>query len=339
MALYSGLVLFHYTALDHKSYNSLRYYSPIDGLFLLMMAPCLYFYILSVLNKPTPFFKLNNLLHFLPFIPYVLFNIYFFTLPFEQRIAWLIRDFHTGTSEMIWLNVIIYSQIILYLSLCYRLVNTQLKITSIIEFENTQLDIAWLKVYLLINLSFILVTLPLCFFIGNEQTSINIGQVAMDIQFAYMFFKWTLHSDFSIGKKRIDQEIKSNTLKLNSDLADDQLAKLNTYMEEFKPYLNEACSIQTLSEQTGIPQYQLTSLLNYNMQKTFPEYINEYRIHTAKHMLLSIESGTKTIESIALECGFGSKSNFNRTFKRYTNNLTPTEFIRQHKHSTDFIDN
>ena len=331
MAVYCSLVAFHNSALVHKNYSLLRYYSPIDGLFLLSMGPCLYFYVLSVLNKPTPIFRWKSLWHFLPFIPYISFCIYFLTLPFQQRIDWLILDFISGTSEMNWLNGIIYSKTVTYLLLCYRLVSKQLKTTGIVEFENATFDISWLKWYLILTLSFIILTLPLCFIIANERTSIIIGELAMDIQFVYMFFKWTLHIDFTSAKNTTEPEMKSTTLKFSNDLADIQLAKLNTFMEDFKPYLNEACSIQNLSEQAGIPQYQLTSLLNCKLQKTFPDFINEYRVEEAKHILLSMKSETTTIEAIAAECGFGSKSSFNRAFKKFCNNLTPTEFIRQHK--------
>src|ERR1035437_7558687 len=144
MAVYCSLVAFHYSALENKNYSIFRYYCPIDGLFLLSMGPCLYYYILSVLNKPTTVFRSKNLLHLLPFIPYISFCIYFLTLPFQQRIDWLICDFRTGTSEMNWLNVIIYSQTITYLLLSYRLISNQLKTTNIIEIERTQFNISWL---------------------------------------------------------------------------------------------------------------------------------------------------------------------------------------------------
>jgi AraC-like DNA-binding protein len=331
MAVYSGFVTFHYTALQHKDYSSLIYYTPVDGIFLLLMGPCLYFYILSVLNKHIYFKNWKMLVHIIPFIPYILFNIYFLTLPIKERTDWLILDFNAGTYEMNLLNGIIYSQIIIYLLVSYRLVTNQLKTTSIIEFEKTQFDISWLKVYLIINLCFMIISLPLCFIISNEKASIIIGQLSMDIQFVYMFFKWTLHTESSSIKSCNESTDKSNMLKLNSDVADNHLSKLQVYMEDFKPYLDEECSIQTVSEQTGIPAHQLSNILNCKLQKTFPEFINEYRVKAAKTFLLSIKQESTTIESIAIDCGFGSKTHFNRTFKKYTNNLTPSEFIRQHK--------
>lgn len=333
MAVYCSLVSFHYTALEQKNYSTLVYYSPIDGMFLLLMGPCLYFYILSVLNKPTPVFKWKNLLHLIPFIPYLSFCIYFLTIPLKQRTDWLIRDFHTGTSEMNWLNGIIYSQTITYLLLCYGHISKQLKTTNIIEYEKKMFNISWLKTYLIVNLCFIIITLPLCFAIANERTSIIIGQLAMDFQFIYMFFKWSLHSDTYLEKKCTEPLNKTNVVKLNTDTIHKQLLKLQNYMNDFKPFQNEACSIQSLSEQTGIPVYQLSNIINNELKKTFPEYINEYRINTAKNILLSHKSETITIESIATDCGFGSKSSFNRAFKKYSNNLTPSEFILQHKSS------
>ena len=332
MAIYCSLVNFHYTSLEYKEFANLQYYTPIDGTFLLLLGPCLYFYILAVLNKPTPVFNRKNLIHCIAFIPYISFCIYFVLLPFQQRIDWLINDFHTGTSEMVWLNGIIYLQIITYLLVCYRLISKQQNSPNIIEHDKKQFDISWIKVYLIINLCFMIATLPFCFIISNERTNIMIGQLAMDIQFIYMFYKWTLHTDSSTIIHS-DESAKSNTLKFDSDVANSQLSKLQIYMEESRPYLDEACSIQTVSQQTGIPFNQLSNILNCKLQKTFPEYVNEYRINAAKAVLLSIKSDTVTIESIALDCGFGSKSNFNRTFKKYTNNLTPREFLRQNKSS------
>lgn len=330
MAAYCSLVAFHYSALEHKNYSSLRYYSPIDGVFLLSMGPCLYFYILSVLNKPTPVFKWKNVLHLLPFIPYFSFCIYFLTLPIQQRVDWLIRDFHSGTSDMNWLNGIIYSQTITYLLLCYRQVNGQLKITSIIEVDRTLLDISWIKVYIIINMAFMVVTLPLCFIFDNAQSSIIIGQLGMDFQFIYMFFKWTLNND-TLGVSIPQLTYNKNSTPLNNSTPDPNLQKLLLHMEEKQPYFNEGCSLQTVSQQTGIPQYQLTNILNCNLQKTFPDFINQYRIHAIQQLLLSMKSETVTIEAIATECGFGSKSAFHRAFKKFSNNLTPSEFIRQNK--------
>lgn len=66
-------------------------------------------------------------------------------------------------------------------------------------------------------------------------------------------------------------------------------------------------------------------LVNKLRMTNFNTYINCLRIEKAK-ILLSGEEGKKfTIESIAKESGFSSKSTFNSLFKKIVG-MTPSEF-------------
>jgi AraC-like DNA-binding protein len=332
MAAYCSFVALHYSDMERQYYNILRYYTPVDSLLLLLMGPCLYCYVLSVLNKRIQLFRVVNLLHVLPFILYLRFCVYFFSLTTEQRSDWLIRDFHSGSFETNLLNTVIYTQIIVYLLVCRRRINKQLKLSDTVQFENTRFNISWLKLYLNITLGFVLLTLPLCFVFANERTGIIIGQTAMNIQFVYMFFKWTLYNE-SPPMMNCDEaeDTRTTALKQNTDTINAQFEKLMAFMADKKPYLNDNCSIVTLSAQTGIPQYQLTNLISCKLQKNFPDFINQYRVEAAHELLLCNGTVNSTIEFIASECGFGSKSAFNRAFKKFSQDLTPTEFIKQHK--------
>lgn len=331
MALYSSLVFLHYSAVDKGMVSILWYYLPVDGIFLALLPPCLYFYVMSVLQLPTKLTRWKLLLHSLPLIPYLVFNLYFVSLSRDARVEWLIRDFQTGTFENNLLNAVLYIQIVVYLLISYNLVKDNIRQRCNYPSDNAQQDVSWLKTYLLLNLIFTLVSAPVCFYFANERANIIIGQLAMDIQFVYMFFKWTNHTEVAPVQSMSEPEVKIAPEKALMNIPDTQLADLIRYMESYKPYLSEACSINTLSEQTGIPIYQLSNLLNCKLQKSFPEYINEYRINAAKELLLSFNAELNTIETIGFECGFGSKSAFHRAFKKYSNNLTPSEFLRQSK--------
>lgn len=332
MAAYCSFVALHYSDMERQYYNLLPYYTPIDSLLLLLMGPCLYGYILSILNRQIQLLRFVNLLHILPFILYLWFCVCFFSLTTEQRTDWLIRDFRSGSFETNLLNTVIYTQIIVYLLLCRRRINQQLKLSDTVQLENTTFDISWLKLYLNITLSFALLTLPLCFVFSNECASIIIGQTAMNVQFVYMFFKWALYKELpQITNCDEAGDTRTTGLKLSSDMLNAQFEKLIAFMADKKPYLNDNCSIVMLSSQTGIPKYQLTNLISCKLKKNFPDFINQYRVEAAHELLLSNSTATSTIESIASECGFGSKSAFNRAFKKFTDNLTPTEFIKQQK--------
>ncbi len=66
-------------------------------------------------------------------------------------------------------------------------------------------------------------------------------------------------------------------------------------------------------------------------QKNFYSYINAFRVEEFKERVVSQKYTHLTILAIALDCGFNSKSTFNRIFKQATG-ITPNEFVKSHTH-------
>jgi len=100
-------------------------------------------------------------------------------------------------------------------------------------------------------------------------------------------------------------------------------SELLKLMEREKPYLDEELSLSSLSARLGLTSHQLSEILNGEMRTTFKAYINEYRVREARRIIL--EEPPETILDVAFECGFNSKSNFNKVFKEVTG-MTPTEY-------------
>jgi AraC-like DNA-binding protein len=73
----------------------------------------------------------------------------------------------------------------------------------------------------------------------------------------------------------------------------------------------------------SITPNQLSQIINQQAGKSFYEFVNEYRIDYAKHLLK--QHPDKTVLDIALAAGFGNKATFNRVFKQHTR-ITPTGF-------------
>jgi len=330
MSIYSFLVSFRYSALIDGNYSVLNYYIPIDGIFLLLMAPSLYLYILAILNRSPVFFQWKMLLHLIPTIPFIIFNIYILSLSQSERIAWFIKDFSTGTLETNVLNIVLYTQIPIYLIICYFMVKKQLKISPKVVIDNVSLDISWMKLFLIMNIAFVLISAPLCFYFANERANIIIGELAMNIQFLYIFSKSTwsngIFSTETVSKFKNGEP----TLKIDNYLADTYLNTLTEYMELQKPFLNEDCNLQFISDQTEISIHQISNVLNNKLKKNFSDYINEYRIEESKRLLKLDHSEKLTIEALGFECGFGSKSSFNKAFKKHTQ-LTPSQYRQKQK--------
>lgn len=109
----------------------------------------------------------------------------------------------------------------------------------------------------------------------------------------------------------------------NSKIMEEYEKVVHIYLTESKLFLKQGISLKLLSEKINIPKHQLSILFNSYMHKSFYVLISEYRIKHAKKLIK--ENSNLTIESIAFECGFNSKSTFNKYFKEYTGCL-PSEY-------------
>ena len=65
--------------------------------------------------------------------------------------------------------------------------------------------------------------------------------------------------------------------------------------------------------------------INEGLQKNFTNFINEYRINAVIRHFENPDYNNITLLGIAYDCGFNSKTTFNRVFKKLTNK-TPLEY-------------
>ncbi|HET7897389.1 MAG TPA: helix-turn-helix domain-containing protein, partial [Flavisolibacter sp.] len=105
---------------------------------------------------------------------------------------------------------------------------------------------------------------------------------------------------------------------------------LERYMATEKPFLKQGYTINELSRDTGIPQHYLSALLNRLYEMRFNEYLNRLRINYISENLTNPEWEKLTLEGIAKQAGFTSRTTFFNTIKK-TTGLSPSEFIEQIK--------
>ncbi|WP_281979263.1 helix-turn-helix domain-containing protein [Tenacibaculum mesophilum] len=93
-------------------------------------------------------------------------------------------------------------------------------------------------------------------------------------------------------------------------------------------YLDNNINLASLAEEMQITSHQLSYVINNGFNQNFYQFINSYRIEKAKKLLMDKSSEKLSILGIAFESGFSSKTAFNTTFKKLTNQ-TPSEFKKQ----------
>ena len=121
-----------------------------------------------------------------------------------------------------------------------------------------------------------------------------------------------------------EEKINAPTVE-NEKTYNEELLKLQQYMEEEKPFLNPSLTIQDVSNDIQIPVRDLSLLINHKLEQHFYDFINSYRIENAKNILKDVTKNKVTILEILYEVGFNSKSSFNTAFKKHTG-FTPTNF-------------
>jgi AraC-like DNA-binding protein len=117
-----------------------------------------------------------------------------------------------------------------------------------------------------------------------------------------------------------------------SGLAQEQAAALSkrllTLMDTEKPYLDGELALPELATRLHVSPHHLSQLLNGPMQKSFADFLNEYRTAELKRQLADASLAHLKIEELAYNSGFNFKSVYNGVFKKLTGQ-TPSEFRRQ----------
>lgn len=103
-------------------------------------------------------------------------------------------------------------------------------------------------------------------------------------------------------------------------------AAIESLFASEKPYLTEKYSLSALSKQVGYPLYVVSQTINRRYKVGFFELINQLRINESINMLRNMNEKI-SIEGVAYECGFCSRSSFYAAFKKL-NGVTPTEFMQ-----------
>ncbi|MFT7559180.1 MAG: AraC-like DNA-binding protein [Flavobacteriales bacterium] len=108
------------------------------------------------------------------------------------------------------------------------------------------------------------------------------------------------------------------------------IAKVAATVEKKNYHLEPNITLEELSLRIDLPIRTVSTVINKHYGKNFFDFINGYRIDTAKSLLIDPSKAHLSILEILSKSGFNSTSSFHRYFKRMVG-LTPTEFRNENR--------
>jgi PAS domain S-box-containing protein len=106
--------------------------------------------------------------------------------------------------------------------------------------------------------------------------------------------------------------------------------KVKSYFETSLHYTNPYLQVSDVADATHLQSRCVGRVLRIFEEKSFNEYLNEYRIKQVLQMLKYNNKNNYTLAHISKVCGFNSKSVFNTAFKNYTG-VTPSVYVSSAK--------
>ena len=333
---YAALLLLIFV-IDFSMYLLINIRLSENGYFLLglgettlfLYGPVVYLYSKSLLgiNKGSKA-EYSELIHFVPaVIVYILLSPFLFRETtfsglnsLRENLPFLVSVY--TAEELVFDFLLWYLHVLIYFSISLKLLINQKKKKNDPESSS---HIKWIKSLLLgyflfafINASGILLD-PYFDFRFTSYKVLNAFLAFHVFVISYIGFKNQSILFTPINKLRYSKST------LSDDKKKEYLATILNYFEHSQPYLDQDLTLKKVATHLDILQNHVSQVINEELGKRFSEFVNSYRIQLAKKHLADPAKNMLTIEGIASEVGFKSKSSFNTAFKRETG-VTPSSF-------------
>lgn len=266
-------------------------------------------------------------LHFAPALAVLLYLIPFFTLPTEEKVTIfknqgagyevfnLIRTFANLSSGVVY---VILTSIVL----------AKHRKAILHQFSSTEkINLQWLQ-----YLSYWIGLIWLFVIFGNEDL-IYIATVLFILFIGFFGIRQVgiFHSPETVAPEikeavEIPEKKKYQKSGLSAEASESLHRDLSQLMSTQKLFRESELSLADLAQHLNTQPNYLSQVINEREGKNFYDYINTLRIEEFMRLTEIPDSKKYTLLGLAQECGFNSKSSFNRYFKKVTGK-SPSEFL------------
>jgi AraC-like DNA-binding protein len=314
-----------------------------------LIAPLSYLYVRGVLYNEKKF-QTRDLVHAIPFVIVFINYIPFYLLPVNEKIIVIQNSLNYWPDTFKYQagflpeNFSILFRLILaiiYLVLQWNLIFSYKKVhkeSSIqVQIKNV---LKWLKLFTITStvIFFGIIGFMLTVFFlpsyYDDDLLMQIPSLLVSVGFFVMAAYILTHPEILSGLPFVKyKEVPSVVVNdknyrlpyINEDYKV-EMEKIVFFFETEKPFLNKDLNINQVSVALDIPSRELSFIINNHFDQRFTDFLNKYRIEYITKKINKEYLSNFTIEAIANEAGFASKSTFNLAFKKY-HQCTPSEYF------------
>ncbi len=318
-----------------KSYREFLFFVPFQQ--LLLIGPVIYLYTQSLLNSE---FKLPRkaVIHFMPAVFYLLYSLVVFIAD-----KWILEEFYfyaDGKDKDLdfWYQMAGLISMLFYLGLSLRYYWNYRKVSNQEVSYADEISYKWVERFML-AFGLILV-LRVLFFILNPEWG-EFGSkywyyLCFSILFLYIAFTGYTHSVSNPIKFPFNQilnrqepaKFESNATINEDDIVKDELwsVKIISLFDEHKVYSDPTLTLTAVALRLNTNRNVVSNVINQRFKMNFNDFVNNKRVEAVTRKLEQGDHIKKTMLGISIECGFNSKTTFNRAFKKFTK-MTPKQYI------------
>ncbi len=332
-----------------EPYRSILFYLPLQQ--ILLLPPVFYFYCKALFDKSFVYQPADRW-NFLPALLYLIYTIIVFLIDK----VWLGYPYFYADGKdkdfANWYQLCGFALSIIYLIKSLKLYRNFRQLTYNTTSIADTVTFKWAQMFLII-----LLLLVLCrgaFFVLNPEWAGFGRKFWYYLSFSILFYCISISgytnsirslvslSQWMPGRETITEpgpekvlltdEGKpetENTAKTANQLTDleNWKTKLSLLMEDKKLYENPELSIWEVAQALETHSKQISQVINQGFGINFNDYVNKYRVEAVIQKMEAGEHNLQTLLGIAYDCGFNSKSTYNRSFKRHTG-LSPNEYLQ-----------
>lgn len=334
VALYIAPFMLGYAGwYSRNGYREVLFYIPFQQLFFI--GPFFFIYI-KYLLYPAYSLDRKDFLHFIPGSLYLAYSFIIFlvdTLLLEE--VYFYRDGRDKDFDL-WYQIAGFLWMIAYFLMSMSIYRRYRKeIYDQLSYAD-EMTHTWVKYFLTVFL--IILTLRGLFFVINPEWGefgrkfwyyLAISMVGSGL--GIRGYKQSIISNLSFTVKRKAKFSESRKLPEEvDDMASrnsEWIAKIDHVMKKKQLFKNSLLTLSDVAQELNTHTKIISTAINTETGLNFNDYVNRFRIKAVMQEFRQSAHHHRTILGIAMDCGFNSKSTFNRAFRKYTGQ-NPNDFLK-----------